>query len=78
MSLKPMTLTLHPTGEFEVFRGVQYRIYRGFTDRGVPLEMMGLFRIKDERARQEFNSEISLIPVSAPAVLLSTKGLDNP
>jgi hypothetical protein len=78
MSLKPMTITLRPTGEFETFRGVQFRLYRGFTDRGVPLQMIGFFRIQDEAARAEFASEISLIPVSPPTELLTTKGLLNP
>lgn len=78
MSLAPITITLTPTGEFETFRGVQFRLYKGRTNRGVAIEMIGFFRIKDEAGKQEFYSEISLIPVKPAATLLTTKGLDNP
>ena len=73
-----MIIELKPTGRFETFRGVQFRVYAGHTDQGVKLEMLGMFRIGDVAARDRFEREISEVPIERVAHLLTTEGLSKP
>lgn len=73
-----MIIKLEATGRFETFRGVQYRVYKGITDGGVRLEMLGMFRIPDMAQRDSFNREISAIPVESTGQLLTDEWLIKP
>jgi len=73
-----MIIKLEPTGQFEVFRGVQFRVFVGVTDSGIKLQMLGMFRIPNDNDRGKFASEISAIPVDSIGHLLATEGLITP
>ena len=70
-----MIIELQPTGRLETFRGMQYRIFVGVTDRGIRLEMLGMFRIPDPNENARFVSELGAIPLDQPAHLLTDAGL---
>lgn len=56
-------ITLRPTNAFEVFRGVQFRIYQGEASNGIPCEMLGMFRVADPIQRQKLAQEIGQVEV---------------
>ena len=73
-----MIIKLEPTGSFETFRGAQYRLFTGITDKGVKLHMLGMFRIPDANERARFEAEIAAVPIIGPAAhLLTTEGLSK-
>lgn len=73
-----MIIQLEPTGSFETFRGAQFRLFTGVTDKGVKLQMLGMFRISDPNERAKFEAEISAVPIVGPAGrLLTTEGLSK-
>ena len=73
-----MIIKIEPTGQFEIFRGVQFRVFTGVTDRGIKVQMLGMFRIPDGNDRARFQQEIGAIPVRGVWPLLATEGLINP
>lgn len=73
-----MIIKLEPTGQFEIFRGVQFRVFTGVTDRGIKVQMLGMFRIPEANDRARFQQEIGAIPVRGVWPLLATEGLINP
>ena len=73
-----MIIKLEPTGQFEVFRGVQFRVFTGVTDRGIKVQMLGMFRIPDANERARFEQEIGAIPIDSIGRLLTTEGLIIP
>lgn len=74
-----MKIQIEPTGSFEVFKGVQFRLYRGVTNAGIPLQFLGMFRINDPLQRQQFEEEIGAVPIEGrPTPLIKTPRLVNP
>jgi hypothetical protein len=73
-----MIIKLEPTGQFEIFRGVQFRVFTGVTDRGIKVQMLGMFRIPDGNDRVRFEKEIGAIPIDSIGRLLTTEGLIIP
>jgi hypothetical protein len=73
-----MKIELEPTNNFEAFRGVQFRIYKGRTDTGVDLLMLGMFRIPNPVQRADFERQISQLGVGDTAALASLTGLSKP
>lgn len=71
-----MEIKLKPTGSFEVFRGVQYRLYVGETDRGQKLQMLGMFRIPNPMERAAFSAQ--LVATDAAQGVAVTEALDGP
>ena len=70
-----MIIKLEPTGQFEIFRGAQFRVFTGVTDRGIKVQMLGMFRIPDANDRARFEKEISAVPIDSIGHLLTTEGL---
>ena len=73
-----MIIKMEPTGQFEIFRGVQFRVFTGVTDRGIKVQMLGMFRIPDGNDRARFEKEISAVPVDSIGRMLTTEGLIIP
>jgi len=73
-----MIIKLEPSGQFEIFRGVQFRIFTGVTDRGIKVQMLGMFRIPDANDRARFQQEIGALAVDSIGHLLTTEGLITP
>ena len=73
-----MIIKLEPTGQFEIFRGVQFRVFTGVTDRGIKVQMLGMFRIPDGNDRARFEQEIGAIPIDGIGRVLTTEGLIIP
>lgn len=75
-----MRIILEATREKATLYGVEYRIYRGKTQTGIEVEMLGLFRINDPVKRAEFERAVcSVGPADPPKVtLLNDHGLVNP
>ena len=73
-----MIIKLEPTGQFETFRNIQFRVFTGITDRGIKVQMLGLFRIPDANDRAHFLQEISAIPIDSVGHLLVKEGLITP
>lgn len=57
MSGGTLKIQIEPTGRYESIRNVQFRVYKGRTESGIELEMLGLFRIHDERQKLDFIAE---------------------
>lgn len=76
----PLLLELTPTRRVETLHGIKFRVYRGRTNTGVTLEMLGLFRVADPLKRQEFERAVCAVGVDdpAPVTLLSDHGLVKP
>jgi hypothetical protein len=76
----PILIELEPTKRFEELNGVKLRVYVGRTNTGVPLEMLGLFRISDPLKRAEFEKAVCTVAPADPnpVTLLSDYGLVNP
>lgn len=73
-----MKIQIEPTGSFEIFKGVQFRLYRGVTERGVEVQFLGMFRIANPKHRVAFEQEIGAVPVEGVTQLLKTPTLINP
>lgn len=75
-----LQIILEPTKRKERVNGVEYRVYRGRTNSGVTLEMLGLFRIADAEKRAEFERAVCSVGVDdpTPVTLLSEHGLVRP
>lgn len=78
-----MKIELAPTPDFEVFKGVQFRIYEGVTDNGIKLQMLGMFRIADVGQRQKFAEEVCRIehdrpPTITPLIMTPSLVTDAP
>lgn len=72
-----LKIELEPTKRIEVVNGLHYRVYKGRTNTGVMLEMLGLFRISDPLKREEFERAVCAVRVEEPPPvrLLSEHGL---
>ena len=70
-----MIIKLEPTGQFEIFRGAQFRVFTGVTDRGIKVQMLGMFRIPDANDQVRFQQEIGSLAVDSIGHLLTTEGL---
>ena len=73
-----MRIEIEPTGAFETFKGVQFRLYRGVTERGVEVQFLGMFRIANPKQRVAFEQEVGAIPVEGVTPLIRTPTLINP
>lgn len=75
-----MQIILEPTKRKERLSGIEYRVYRGRTNTGVALEMLGLFRVGDAEKRAEFERAVCSVGVEdpTPLTLLSEHGLVRP
>jgi len=76
----PVLIELEPTKRFEELHGIKWRVYRGRTNTGVTLEMLGLFRISDPIKRAEFEKAVCTVAPAdpTPVTLLSEYGLVKP
>lgn len=55
-----MRIILEPTGSHEVFNGTPFRLFRGRTDSGIEVQMLGMFRVTGgEIARHTFMKQLA-------------------
>ena len=73
-----MIIKMEPTGAFEVFKGVQFRLYDGVTDKGVKVQFLGMFRVTDPLQRAAFEEEIGAVKIEGVTPLVRTPSLVNP
>lgn len=75
-----MKIILDATREKVTLYGVEYRLYRGATQTGIEVEMLGLFRISDPEKCAQFEREVCSVGVDDPpkVTLLSDRGLVSP
>jgi hypothetical protein len=74
-----MKIEMKPTGAFETFRGMQFRLFQGVTDKGVPVQFLGMFRVNNPFHRRAFAEELAAIPMDgSPTQMLKTPNLIAP
>lgn len=55
-----MKILLEPTGSHEVFNGQTFRLFKGKTDSGLEVQMLGMFRVSGgDIAREAFVRQIA-------------------
>jgi hypothetical protein len=55
-----MKIMLEPTGAHEIFNGQPFRVFKGRTDSGIEVQMLGMFRVTGgEIARQTFMQQLA-------------------
>lgn len=64
-----MRITVVPTREKVVVNGTEFRVFRGKTNSGIDIELMGLFRITDPVKRLEFVDSVCVVGVKDPPPL---------
>lgn len=73
-------IMLEPTKQKVTLAGIEYRIFKGHTNTGIELELLGLFRVMDPEKRAEFERAVCAIRVDDPpkVTLVTSDGLINP
>lgn len=55
-----MRIILEPTGSHEIFNGQPFRLFKGRTDSGIEVQMLGMFRVTGGLvARHEFMKQLA-------------------
>ncbi len=66
MSEGAMRIMVTPTREKVTIGGIEFRVFRGTTSSGIPIELMGLFKIDNAILRRQFEDSVCVVDVGDP------------
>lgn len=55
-----------PTREKITMGGIEFRVFEGQTSNGIPIKLMGLFKVDDPILRKQFADSVCVVDVADP------------